>query len=212
MQPGRLIPTLPVPAWPANPQPTTSTFFEEMSDAAHLMARATCRSLVILDELGRGTATHDGVAVASAVLHHLVHTTRCLTLFVTHYPELCEAASQWPQLVAACHMAYLREDGEGAGEGEGEGQGGEGEATGGEAGGGGGEAMEVDGGAGGSRSGRGAGGAARPARITFLYKLQRGAADESFGLNVAQVGVAAWMGLRMWRPTHTQVHCAGQRR
>lgn len=176
-----------------------------MSDAAHLMARATCRSLVILDELGRGTATHDGVAVAGAVLHHLVHTTRCLILFVTHYPELCEAATQWPQLVAACHMAYLREDGEGAGGGEGPGGGGGGTDE--EAGGGGGEAMEVDGGAGGSWGGRGARGAARPARITFLYKLQRGAADESFGLNVAQVGIAMWMGaLLTLQPTH--VHWA----
>lgn len=61
---------------------------EEMHDAAHVLAHATPRSLVILDELGRGTATHDGVALAAAVLQHLVCTTQALTLFVTHYPEV----------------------------------------------------------------------------------------------------------------------------
>lgn len=48
---------------------------------------------VILDELGRGTSTHDGVAIACATLEHLVHTTRCCTLFVTHYPEVSAPAA-----------------------------------------------------------------------------------------------------------------------
>lgn len=47
---------------------------------------------MIIDELGRGTSTHDGLAIAQATLHHLVVKTRCLTLFVTHYPKVQHAA------------------------------------------------------------------------------------------------------------------------
>ena len=64
-----------------------STFLEELLDTSTLLAAATPRSLVILDELGRGTATHDGVAIAAAALEHLV-SRRCCCLFVTHYPEV----------------------------------------------------------------------------------------------------------------------------
>lgn len=62
-------------------------FLQELSETSDILARATPRSLVIIDELGRGTATHDGLAIAFATLHHLVAATRCLTLFVTHYPK-----------------------------------------------------------------------------------------------------------------------------
>ena len=62
---------------------------QELSETSSILARATPRSLVIIDELGRGTSTHDGVAIAHATLQHLVTTTRCLTLFVTHYPKVC---------------------------------------------------------------------------------------------------------------------------
>lgn len=65
-----------------------STFLEELLDTSQLLGRATAHSLVLLDELGRGTATHDGVAIAAAVLQHLTETTRCCCLFVTHYPEV----------------------------------------------------------------------------------------------------------------------------
>ena len=47
---------------------------------------------MIIDELGRGTSTHDGLAIAQATLHHLVAKTRCLTLFVTHYPKVQHTA------------------------------------------------------------------------------------------------------------------------
>ncbi|PNH11974.1 DNA mismatch repair protein MSH3, partial [Tetrabaena socialis] len=150
-----------------------STFLEEMSDAAHLMRSATPASLVILDELGRGTATHDGVAVAAAVLHQLLVVTRCPALFVTHYPEVAAEAARWPGEAAACHMAYVREE-------EGEGAEGAGCA-------GAGVQAAEEGGAGGGAAGVGGARPRRPARITFLYKLRSGAADESFGLNVAQV-------------------------
>ena len=61
---------------------------QELSETSAILARATPRSLVIIDELGRGTSTHDGVAIAHATLQHLVASTRCLTLFVTHYPKV----------------------------------------------------------------------------------------------------------------------------
>eukprot|EP00879_Flechtneria_rotunda_P029922 GHRR01032389.1.p1 GENE.GHRR01032389.1~~GHRR01032389.1.p1 ORF type:complete len:502 (+),score=204.36 GHRR01032389.1:576-2081(+) len=69
-----------------------STFAEELGDASHILASATNRSLVIMDELGRGTATHDGVAIATATLGYLVTHKQCLTLFVTHYPEVAALA------------------------------------------------------------------------------------------------------------------------
>ena len=59
-----------------------------LSETSSIRARATARSLVIVDELGRGTSTHDGLAIAHATLLHLVATTRCLTLFVTHAPAV----------------------------------------------------------------------------------------------------------------------------
>ncbi|PHH78299.1 hypothetical protein CDD80_7107 [Ophiocordyceps camponoti-rufipedis] len=65
-----------------------STFMVELSETARILQAATPRSLVILDELGRGTSTHDGAAIAHAVLHHVVAETRCLTLFITHYQNL----------------------------------------------------------------------------------------------------------------------------
>eukprot|EP00775_Hariotina_reticulata_P004121 gene4121-4367_t len=69
-----------------------STFAEELGEASHILSSATNRSLVIMDELGRGTATHDGVAIASATLQYLVSQRQCLSLFVTHYPEVAAAA------------------------------------------------------------------------------------------------------------------------
>lgn len=61
-----------------------STFFVELSEAAAMLQHATSRSLVALDELGRGTATTDGCAIAAAVLHHLSTQTKCRGLFATH--------------------------------------------------------------------------------------------------------------------------------
>jgi DNA mismatch repair protein MSH3 len=65
-----------------------STFLEELLDTSQLLSTATDRSLVILDELGRGTATHDGVAIAAAAMEYLTLKTKCCSLFVTHYPEV----------------------------------------------------------------------------------------------------------------------------
>lgn len=57
-------------------QKGSSTFFEELSETSSILRRATSRSLVIIDELGRGTSTHDGVAIAYATLHHLLKEIR----------------------------------------------------------------------------------------------------------------------------------------
>ena len=65
-----------------------STFMVELSETSDILKQATPRSLVILDELGRGTSTHDGVAIAQAVLDHVIRTKRSLTLFITHYQGL----------------------------------------------------------------------------------------------------------------------------
>ena len=65
-----------------------STFMVELSETSDILKQATQRSLVILDELGRGTSTHDGVSIASAVLAYIVKEIRSLTLFITHYQSL----------------------------------------------------------------------------------------------------------------------------
>ena len=65
-----------------------STFLVELSETADILKQASPRSLVILDELGRGTSTHDGVAIAQAVLDYVVRELGSLTLFITHYQQL----------------------------------------------------------------------------------------------------------------------------
>ncbi|XP_068077362.1 DNA mismatch repair protein Msh3 isoform X5 [Danio rerio] len=84
-----------------------STFMEELLETSDVLACATSRSLVILDELGRGTSTHDGIAIAYATLESFIREVRCMTLFVTHYPPLCELEHLYPQHVGNYHMAFL---------------------------------------------------------------------------------------------------------
>lgn len=71
-----------------------STFMVEMVETAAILNQATDRSLVILDEIGRGTATFDGLSIAWAAVEHLHDVNRCRTLFATHYHELTAMASK----------------------------------------------------------------------------------------------------------------------
>ncbi|CAM6048304.1 unnamed protein product [Sphagnum compactum] len=91
-------------------QKGSSTFFEELSEASEILQRATSRSLVIIDELGRGTSTHDGVALASATLQHLLKETRCLTLFVTHYLKIAELKTTFSGEVGTYFVSYMTKD------------------------------------------------------------------------------------------------------
>ncbi len=81
-----------------------STFMVEMSETALILNHATEKSLVILDEIGRGTATFDGLSIAWAVAEHLHDETKCRTLFATHYHELTDLANT-RDAVVNCNVA-----------------------------------------------------------------------------------------------------------
>jgi len=118
-----------------------STFFVELQETSDILKMATPRSLVILDELGRGTSTHDGVAIAYATLQFLVEKLGCFSLFVTHYPLLAQLEKTYPKAVVNYHMSFLEETD---------------------------EDCEIP-------------------KVTFLYKVTKGAAKNSYGLNVAKI-------------------------
>ena len=89
-----------------------STFMVEMVETAHILAHATPRSLLIFDEVGRGTSTYDGVSIAQAILEYLhdAPQLRSLTLFATHYHELTALAQRLPRL--RNFRMEVREEGE----------------------------------------------------------------------------------------------------
>ncbi len=89
-----------------------STFMVEMLETANILHHATRRSLVVLDEIGRGTSTYDGLAIARAVVEYLHNTPRlgCKTLFATHYHELTELEGLLPRV--RCAKMEVLEEGE----------------------------------------------------------------------------------------------------
>ncbi|XP_063579933.1 DNA mismatch repair protein Msh3 isoform X6 [Pongo abelii] len=147
-----------------------STFMEELTDTAEIIRKATSQSLVILDELGRGTSTHDGIAIAYATLEYFIRDVKSLTLFVTHYPPVCELEKNYSHQVGNYHMGFLVSE----------------------------DASKLDPGRN-YRPGMvvhacnpstlGGQGAEEqvPDFVTFLYQITRGIAARSYGLNVAKL-------------------------
>jgi DNA mismatch repair protein MutS len=84
-----------------------STFMVEMVETATILNLATGRSLVILDEIGRGTATYDGLSIAWACLEYLHEKTKCRALFATHYHELTGLTQSLSRL--SCHTMRVKE-------------------------------------------------------------------------------------------------------
>jgi DNA mismatch repair protein MutS len=80
-----------------------STFMVEMTETANILHNATDRSLVLMDEIGRGTSTFDGLSLAWAVARHLATTVRAFTLFATHYFEITALAAE----IDGCANAHL---------------------------------------------------------------------------------------------------------
>ncbi len=111
-----------------------STFFVELSETQKILSEATPRSLVILDELGRGTSSYDGVAVAQAVLHDISSRVGCVGFFATHYRSLAKEFEFHPEVQNKRMRIHVDDD---------------------------------------SKS------------ITFLYKLEDGVAEGSFGMHCA---------------------------
>jgi len=113
-----------------------STFFVELSETKKILSEATPRSLVILDELGRGTSSYDGVAVAQAVLHHVASHIGCVGFFATHYHSLAAEFAHHPEVRARRMQIAVDE---------------------------------------------------KERRVTFLYKLEDGVAEGSFGMHCASM-------------------------
>lgn len=111
-----------------------STFMVEMQEAAEILERCDENSLVVLDEIGRGTSTYDGMSLAQSILEHLVKHKKSLVLFATHYHELTHLPAQWPNIHNA-HMS-IKDTGDG---------------------------------------------------LKFLYKLEEGPANKSYGIHVAEL-------------------------
>jgi DNA mismatch repair protein MutS len=88
-----------------------STFLVEMTEVSTIVHQASADSLVVLDEVGRGTATYDGMALAEAIVEHLLTQTRCRGIFATHYHHLVGLIGELPGL--ACVQMGVRRHGDG---------------------------------------------------------------------------------------------------
>jgi len=135
-----------------------STFLVEMTETANILNNATDRSLVILDEIGRGTSTYDGLSIAWAVAEYLHNTKgrRARTLFATHYHELADLDTRLPRLKN--YNVAVKEDGE---------------------------------------------------SITFLYLIQRGGSDHSYGIHAARLAGIPQAVVARAREILFELECAG---
>jgi len=88
-----------------------STFMVELTESCEILNAATPRSLVVLDELGRGTSTNDGLAIAQAILEYLITQIKSTCIFITHFPQLSEIAAKHPVECQLFQMAFVEEEG-----------------------------------------------------------------------------------------------------
>lgn len=136
----------------------SSTFMVELRETANVLNNATSNSLVIFDELGRGTSTFDGMAIAHSVVHDLVYRIECRMMFATHYHLLIDDWKAISHKVSLYHMSCYSDDGNGDDDDDdGDGDGG--------------QSHQLL-----STSKR---------KIVFLYQAKKGACPRSYGMNVA---------------------------
>ncbi len=88
-----------------------STFMVEMKESSNALLNATENSLILFDELGRGTSTYDGMALAGSIIEYIASDIKCLTLFSTHYHELTKMENKYP-CIKNVHVSVQEKDGE----------------------------------------------------------------------------------------------------